>query len=259
MKFCTHLVDLLRLRSFSQQWKTWKFRRCIYASYEPFRLSFLAISPSEIVFTVAVPEIKGKLTACGTVLQFFPQIICSSALFKKRAVIWEWGERCRSIFLKSLFHYRKYSTPSVCGTDFLACELLQSVCSLLALWVSDCLQQYKTGKRDEQEDPNRLFSPLSVSCSRPDAQVCTVFGPCLSLWESCPQSCGSDCSLDLCTGCHPSCRTCVGPGASHCLQCRAPEDVLQPHQPMEGAVHGLCLSRCQAWFYVDSTGVCKRE
>ena len=59
-----------------------------------------------------------------------------------------------------MFHYRKYSTLSVYGTEFVACESLQGVCSLLALWVSDCLQQYKTGKRDEQEGPNQCFLPF---------------------------------------------------------------------------------------------------
>lgn len=49
-----------------------------------------------------------------------------------------------------------------------------------------------------KRDPNRLCSPFSVSRSRPDAQFCRIVGPCPSLWESCPQSCGSDFSLDLC-------------------------------------------------------------
>lgn len=50
--------------------------RCISASCEPFTqrsflLSFLAVPPNKIELTVAVPEIKGELAACGTGLQFF--------------------------------------------------------------------------------------------------------------------------------------------------------------------------------------------
>ncbi|KAM6401739.1 extracellular matrix organizing protein FRAS1 isoform 2-T2 [Pluvialis apricaria] len=99
------------------------------------------------------------------------------------------------------------------------------------------------------------------TCEGPLATHCTSCSFPLALHRGqCLRGCGEGFYQDhnVCKGCHPSCRTCVGPGASHCLQCRAPQDVLQPHQPVEGAVRGLCLSRCQARFYVDSTGVCKR-
>ncbi|OXB58880.1 hypothetical protein ASZ78_012724 [Callipepla squamata] len=76
----------------------------------------------------------------------------------------------------------------------------------------------------------------------------------------CVETCGSGFYQDgeTCLGCHPSCRTCVGPGAFHCVQCWAPEDVLQPHQPVEEVATGFCLSHCQARFYLDVTGVCRQ-
>lgn len=79
--------------------------------------------------------------------------------------------------------------------------------------------------------------------------------PCPSPWESC----GSDGSVPLCPGCHPSCHSCAGPGAARCLRCQAPEDVLQPYLPLQGALHGLCLPHCPSQFHVDSTGVCRGE
>lgn len=189
---------------------------------------------------------------CNTVPQAIKVVffhLCVSTLLKGRAVLLKTWQQ--SI---ALFHHGWYSTPSICGTNSLACELLRDMAAWLALWLLDCLLQCETGKRTAGLEP--VFSP--ISCLQ-DACLCMVTGSCPSLWDISPQSYVSDCSLYTCTGCHPSCRNCIGPGASHCLQCWAPEDVLQPHQPVEGAVHGFCLSHCQAQFYLDVTGVCKRE
>uniref|UniRef100_A0A8C4U634 VWFC domain-containing protein n=1 Tax=Falco tinnunculus TaxID=100819 RepID=A0A8C4U634_FALTI len=98
------------------------------------------------------------------------------------------------------------------------------------------------------------------TCEGPLATHCTSCSFPLALRRGqCLQDCGDGFyrDHDVCKGCHPSCRTCLGPGASRCLRCRAPEHALQPQQPMEGVVHGLCLSQCQAQFYRDSTGVCQ--
>lgn len=124
--------------------------------------------------------------------------------------------------------------------------------------VSSLIVRLFTAVQNWKED-HRAWTSFFLSFCLQDAWLCMGIGPCPSLWDISPQSCVSDCSLYTCTGCHPSCRTCVGPEASHCLQCWAPEDVLQPHQPVEGAVHGFCLSHCQAHFYLDVTGVCRRE
>ncbi|XP_053831515.1 extracellular matrix organizing protein FRAS1 [Vidua macroura] len=98
------------------------------------------------------------------------------------------------------------------------------------------------------------------TCEGPLATHCTSCSFPLALRQGqCLESCGEGFYQDhnICKGCHPSCRSCAGPGAAQCLRCRAPEDVLQPHPPGEGALHGLCLPFCPPHFHVDSTGVCR--
>lgn len=169
-------------------------------------------------------------------------------LFEKRAVILG----CEKYFFpKWLFHDRKHSTPSLPGIDSLAHELLQGDCSW-SFRPSTAIQNRKEGWTGGLSP---VILPSHVHEMPGFAWLLGLACP----WETAVLRLWLWCSPHLLTGCHPSCRTCLGPAPSQCLRCWAPEEVLQPQQPAEGAVHGLCLSHCQARFYLDVTGVCKRE
>lgn len=74
-----------------------------------------------------------------------------------------------------------------------------------------------------------------------------VYDPCIVL-----------CVLFLSVACHSSCLTCVGPGRSHCTQCKKPEEGLQVEQLSGAALTaGECLPQCRAQFYLENTGLCE--
>ncbi|NXU54362.1 FRAS1 protein, partial [Turnix velox] len=123
-----------------------------------------------------------------------------------------------------------------------------------------CISECPDGYFPSSRGRCRACHDSCSMCKGPLATHCTSCSFPLALHQGqCLQGCGEGFyqNHNMCKGCHPSCRTCTGPGASHCLRCRVIEDVLQPHQPMEGAACGLCLSHCQAHFYVDSSQVCR--
>ncbi|XP_031463336.1 extracellular matrix protein FRAS1 [Phasianus colchicus] len=161
--------------------------------------------------------------------------------------------------------YEKDGICNVCDQSCETCSAAQPSCltcaSDKALHNGKCISECPGGYFQGSNGRCRACHGSCSTCEGPLATHCTSCSLPLALHQGqCLQSCGEGFYQDhnICRGCHPSCRTCVGPEASHCLQCWAPEDVLQPHQPVEGAVHGFCLSHCQAQFYLDVTGVCKQ-
>lgn len=61
----------------------------------------------------------------------------------------------------------------------------------------------------------------------------------------------------LFSGCHSSCRVCVGPDSSDCMQCVKQEEVLLSQN---GHVsHGSCMSACRSKHYLDSDRTCRGE
>uniref|UniRef100_A0A8C9EKS7 Calx-beta domain-containing protein n=1 Tax=Pavo cristatus TaxID=9049 RepID=A0A8C9EKS7_PAVCR len=157
------------------------------------------------------------------------------------------------------------SSLVVCDRSCETCNSAQPSCLSCAsdkvLHNGKCISECPGGYFPGSNGRCRACHDSCSTCEGPLATHCTSCSLPLALHQGqCLQSCGEGFyqDHDVCRGCHPSCRTCVGPEASHCLQCWAPEDVLQPHQPVEGAVHGFCLSHCQAQFYLDVTGICKQ-
>ncbi|KAM7021681.1 LOW QUALITY PROTEIN: extracellular matrix organizing protein FRAS1 [Passerculus sandwichensis] len=124
----------------------------------------------------------------------------------------------------------------------------------------ECLPQCPHGHFPSSTGRCTACHASCSTCQGPLATHCTSCSFPLALRQGqCLESCGEGFYQDhnICKGCHPSCRSCAGPGSAQCLQCRAPHDVLQPHLPGEGALHGLCLPLCPSHFHVDSTGVCR--
>ncbi|XP_062470145.1 extracellular matrix organizing protein FRAS1 [Pezoporus occidentalis] len=160
--------------------------------------------------------------------------------------------------------YMKGGICSACDQSCETCYSDQPRCLTCAsnkfLHDGKCISECPAGYFPSSNGRCRACHDSCSTCEGPLATQCTSCSfPLVLQWGQCLQGCGEGFyqDHDVCKGCHPSCRTCIGPGGSHCQQCRAPGDVLQPHQPIEGALHGLCLSHCQAQFYMDSTGVCK--
>ncbi|XP_064005810.1 extracellular matrix organizing protein FRAS1 [Pogoniulus pusillus] len=124
-----------------------------------------------------------------------------------------------------------------------------------------CVSECPAGSFPSSNGRCRACHDSCSTCEGPLATHCTSCSFPLAFRQGqCLRGCGEGFyqDHDVCKDCHPSCHACMGPGASHCLSCRGLGDVLQPQQPMEGPVHGLCLSHCQAGFYMDSTGVCRQ-
>ncbi|XP_010019626.1 PREDICTED: extracellular matrix protein FRAS1-like, partial [Nestor notabilis] len=160
--------------------------------------------------------------------------------------------------------YTKGGICSACDQSCETCYSDQPRCLTCAsdkfLHDGKCISECPAGYFPSSHGRCRACHDSCSTCEGSLATHCTSCSfPLVLRWGQCLQSCGEGFYQDhhVCKGCHPSCRTCVGPGASHCQECRAPGDVLQPHQPMVGALHGLCLSHCQAQFYMDNTGVCR--
>ncbi|XP_057287145.1 extracellular matrix organizing protein FRAS1 [Pezoporus wallicus] len=160
--------------------------------------------------------------------------------------------------------YTKGGICSACDQSCETCYSDQPRCLTCAsnkfLHDGKCISECPAGYFPSSNGRCRACHDTCSTCEGPLATQCTSCSfPLVLQWGQCLQGCGEGFyqDHDVCKGCHPSCRTCIGPGGSHCQQCRAPDDVLQPHQRIEGALHGLCLSHCQAQFYMDSTGVCK--
>lgn len=61
----------------------------------------------------------------------------------------------------------------------------------------------------------------------------------------------------LCTDCHPSCRSCVGPLASDCLLCLKPEEVLLPQS--SHLHHGVCTAVCPTRTFLNAKQTCRGE
>lgn len=57
--------------------------------------------------------------------------------------------------------------------------------------------------------------------------------------------------------CHPSCRSCVGPLASDCLQCLKPEEVVLPQSAQ--LQHGVCTAVCPAHKHLDDRQTCRGQ
>uniref|UniRef100_A0A8C8RJR6 VWFC domain-containing protein n=1 Tax=Pelusios castaneus TaxID=367368 RepID=A0A8C8RJR6_9SAUR len=123
-----------------------------------------------------------------------------------------------------------------------------------------CISECPAGYYIDSSHRCRACHDSCASCIGPLATQCTSCSLSLGLRQGqCLPACGEGFYHDhnVCKGCHPSCRACVGPEISHCTQCRNPEEVLQPGQHLEGALYGICLSQCNASFYLENTGVCR--
>ncbi|XP_027744997.1 extracellular matrix protein FRAS1 [Empidonax traillii] len=160
--------------------------------------------------------------------------------------------------------YPKEGICTACGHFCEKCSSDPAGCVSCAagklLHEGKCLLECPDGYFPGSTGRCRACHASCFTCEGPLATHCTSCSFPLALHQGhCLQGCGEGFYQhhNVCKGCHPSCRACSGAGPARCLQCRAPEDVLQPHLPREGALHGLCLSHCQARFHVDSTGVCR--
>lgn len=166
--------------------------------YEPFRPSFLAVSPSEIVFTLALPDMKGCLWHSTAA---FPQHSLLISFFQAKSCSLEKG-RHQSIFLKSLFRYR---TAPCLFTAQVSQRVRSAERALFARSLSmGCLQQHETGRRDEHGGPNQRFvpsrsgvhdprpgfagRPVALSAVPTSAQVVTR--PAAPAWARAPPAAG---------------------------------------------------------------------
>ncbi|RXN23492.1 extracellular matrix FRAS1-like protein [Labeo rohita] len=93
--------------------------------------------------------------------------------------------------------------------------------------------------------------PDNPSCMSCPSEHALHQGKCVS---QCPPQYYKD-VRGHCQGCHASCRVCVGPDFSDCMQCVKQEEVLQPQN---GHVsHGSCMSACRPQHYLDADRTCR--
>ncbi|NWY04165.1 FRAS1 protein, partial [Nothoprocta ornata] len=160
--------------------------------------------------------------------------------------------------------YLKDGVCSACEPSCETCYSDQPRCLTCApdkmLHDGKCLSECPEGYFPDSRGRCRACHNLCSTCEGPLATHCTSCAVPLALHlGQCLQGCGEGFYQDqnVCKGCHASCRACVGPEAFHCVRCAAPR-ALQPDGRLRGALHGLCLARCQAHFHPDSAGVCTR-
>ncbi|KTF97312.1 hypothetical protein cypCar_00002394 [Cyprinus carpio] len=100
--------------------------------------------------------------------------------------------------------------------------------------------------------------PSCATC-QPDSPSCMTCPPEHALHQGkCVPQCPPQYYKEdhgRCQGCHASCRLCVGPDSSDCMQCVKHEEVLQPQN---GHVsHGSCMSACRPQHYLDADQTCR--
>ncbi|KAM6954491.1 extracellular matrix organizing protein FRAS1 [Aplochiton taeniatus] len=156
-----------------------------------------------------------------------------------------------------------YACDSSCATCYPDDPKCTSCHQGLALHHGKCISQCPENHYHNDHGRCRVCHESCASCSGPSVSQCTSCGGApgghslILHWGQCLEGCGAGLYAlqGGCHACHPSCRSCRGPGPLECVCCVKPEEVLLPVG--EVTTQGQCVAACPLHLYLDHTHTCR--